>query len=87
VLKEQFGNKRLRMATENSGWGYLRIDGELKKFGHCVAKIAIATTLKDNGIAPSPDRPTSWKTFLKSDETSPPQPTSSPSTRGPSAGW
>jgi putative transposase len=56
----------VRMATENSGWGYLRIRGELKKVGHCVAKTTIATTLKDNGIAPSPDRPTSWRTFLKS---------------------
>ena len=56
----------VRMATENSGWGYLRIRGELKKVGHRVAKTTIATTLKDNGIAPSPDRPTSWSTFLKS---------------------
>ena len=56
----------VRMATQNSGWGYLRIHGELKKVGHRVAKTTIATTLKDNGIAPSPDRPTSWSTFLKS---------------------
>ena len=56
----------VRMAVENSGWGYLRIRGELKKVGHRVAKTTIATTLKNNGIAPSPDRPTSWKTFLKS---------------------
>ena len=56
----------VRMATDNSSWGYLRIRGELKKVGHRVAKTTIATTLKDNGIAPSPDRPTTWKTFLKS---------------------
>lgn len=49
----------VRMATDNSGWGYLRIRGELQKVGHCVAKTTIATTLKNNGIAPSPDRPTS----------------------------
>ncbi|MFT4843306.1 MAG: putative transposase [Planctomycetota bacterium] len=54
------------MATENSSWGYLRIRGELKKVGHRVAKTTIATTLKNNGIAPSPDRPTTWSTFLKS---------------------
>ncbi|MFT6082120.1 MAG: hypothetical protein ACI8UD_001655 [Planctomycetota bacterium] len=46
----------VRMATDNSGWGYLRIRGELKKIGHRVAKTTIATTLKNNGIAPSPDR-------------------------------
>ncbi|MFT7537318.1 MAG: hypothetical protein ACI85K_003276 [Hyphomicrobiaceae bacterium] len=31
-----------------------------------MAKTTIATTLKINGIAPSPDRPTTWSTFLKS---------------------
>ena len=56
----------VRMATDNSGWGYLRIRGELKKVGHRVAKTTIATTLKNNGIPPSPDRPTTWKSFLKS---------------------
>ena len=56
----------IRMATDNSGWGYLRIRGELKKVGHRVAKTTIATTLKNNGIPPSPDRPTSWNAFLKS---------------------
>ncbi|MFT6082615.1 MAG: transposase InsO family protein, partial [Planctomycetota bacterium] len=56
----------VRMATENSSWGYLRIRGELNKVGRRVAKTTIATTLKDNGIAPSPDRPTTWSTFLKS---------------------
>jgi transposase InsO family protein len=56
----------VRMATENAGWGYLRIRGELRKVGHTVARTTIAKTLKGNCIAPSPDRPTSWKTFLKS---------------------
>ena len=48
----------VRMATENSSWGYLRIRGELKKVGHRVAKTIIATTLKNNGIARAPiDQP------------------------------
>ena len=55
----------VRMATENASWGYLRIQGELKKLGHRAGKTTVATTLKDNGIQPSPDRPTSWRTFLK----------------------
>jgi hypothetical protein len=55
----------VRMATDNATWGYCRIQGELKKVGHCVARSTIAKRLKDNGIAPSPDRPTSWRTFLK----------------------
>jgi putative transposase len=56
----------VRMASENSGWGYCRIQGELKKVGHCVAPSTIAKTLKDHGIPPSPQRHTTWRTFLRS---------------------
>lgn len=56
----------MRTATENAGWDYLRVQGKMQKAGHCVAKTTIATTMKNNGIAPSPDRPTSWRTYLKS---------------------
>ena len=55
----------VRMALENSGWGYCRIQGELKQLGHRVAPSTIAQVLKDNGIQPAPDRPSSWKTFLQ----------------------
>jgi len=51
----------VRMASENASWGYLRIQGELKKLDHRAGKTTIATTLKDNGIQPSPDRPTSCR--------------------------
>ena len=53
------------MATSNSSWGYCRIQGALKNLGHTVSKTTIANTLKENGIKPAPDRPTSWRTFLK----------------------
>ena len=52
----------VRMAQENSSWGYCRIQGELKQLGHRVAPSTIARVLKDNGIKPAPDRPSSWKT-------------------------
>jgi putative transposase len=55
----------VRMARENSGWGYSRIEGELKDVGHLVARTTIANVLKANGIKPAPDRPSPWKTFLK----------------------
>ncbi len=54
----------VRMAIDNAGWGYCRIRGELKKLDHRVARSTIAKTLKDNGIRPAPERPTSWRTFL-----------------------
>jgi hypothetical protein len=55
----------VRMATENSSWGYCRIQGELKDVGHRVASTTIANVLKANGIRPAPDRPSSWRAFLK----------------------
>jgi putative transposase len=55
----------LRMATENPGWGYTRIQGALKNLGHDVARSTIAKVLKDNGIPPAPGRPSSWRTFLR----------------------
>jgi transposase InsO family protein len=55
----------VRMAKENARWGYARIQGELRKLGHEVAPSTIATTLKNAGVPPSPDRSTSWRTFLK----------------------
>ena len=74
----------VRMATDNSSWGYLRIQGEMKKVEHRVARTTIAKTLKDRGIAPSPDRPTSWR---RSSRRGSQEPTSSPSTCGLHAAW
>jgi len=55
----------LRMASENSGWGYTRIQGALRNLGHRVARTTIAKILKNAGLPPTPDRPTSWRTFLR----------------------
>src|ERR1700681_819611 len=56
----------VRMATENSTWGYTRIRGGLKSLGHDVARDTIKAILKDHGIEPAPERGTKtpWKTFL-----------------------
>jgi putative transposase len=55
----------VRMATENPRWGYTRIQGALKNLGHSVARTTVAKVLKANGISPAPDRPSSWRTFLR----------------------
>ena len=55
----------VRMATDNPNWGYTRIQGALKNLGHRVARSTIATILKQHGIPPSGERPTSWQTFLR----------------------
>lgn len=56
----------VRMARENSGWGYLRLEGALKEAGHRVARTTIADILKEHGLEPAPQRHTPWSTFLRS---------------------
>jgi putative transposase len=56
----------VRMAEENASWGYARIQGALKHLGHRVARSTIAKVLKEHGLKPSPDRPMSWTTFVRS---------------------
>jgi len=55
----------LKIAREN-GWGYKRIQGAPEILGHKVARTTIAKILKEHGLSPAPDRPMSWRTFLKS---------------------
>jgi transposase InsO family protein len=57
----------VRMARENRGWGYTRIQGALHNVGHKVGRTTIGNILEKNGIDPAPERGkrTTWSQFLK----------------------
>jgi putative transposase len=56
----------VRMASENSGWGYDRIVGALANLGHDVSDQTVGNVLARHGIAPAPKRSqnTTWKDFI-----------------------
>jgi putative transposase len=57
----------LRLARENSTWGYRRIHGELLALGIKVAASTVWEILKDASIDPAPQRSSqTWATFLRS---------------------
>ena len=57
----------VRLATENPTWGHRRIQGELARLGHTIAKTTVWQILIDNNIDPSPNRSeVTWTEFLHS---------------------
>jgi putative transposase len=65
-LEPQVRELILRLARENSQWGYVRIVGELRKFGITVSPTLVRNVLARAGVPPAPRRAaSSWRKFLR----------------------
>ena len=65
-LDPEIGRLIVRMAKENPRWGYMRIQGELRKLGIRVGASSIKRLLAREGLGPAPRRGPSWGEFLHS---------------------
>jgi transposase len=66
-LDQDVQQRIVRLARENSHWGYQRIQGELLRLGIRVSATAIRSTLQRHGLDPAPRRTTTmtWQAFLR----------------------
>jgi putative transposase len=56
----------IRLARENTSWGYVRIVGELRKLGIDVSATLVRSVLAEAGLPPAPRRDRqSWRSFLR----------------------
>src|SRR5258706_16087960 len=69
----------VRMARENTGWGYDRIVGALANLGYHVSDQTVGNILRRHDIAPAPKRSptTTWKEFIRRHMDGSPEPISS----------
>jgi transposase InsO family protein len=64
-LERQVRELIVRLARENTSWGYVRIVGELRKLGITVSATLVRSTLAESGIPPAPQRDRhNWRAFL-----------------------
>ena len=66
-ISEEVEGLIVRMARENSGWGYDRIAGALHNLGHTVSDQTIGNVLRRHDIPIAPERKTktTWAEFIR----------------------
>jgi transposase InsO family protein len=66
-IRSEIEDLVVRLARENSGWGYDRIVGALANLGHSVSDQTVGNILRRHGIKPAPERrqTTTWKDFIR----------------------
>jgi len=66
-IRSEIEDLVVRLARENSGWGYDRIVGALANLGRSVSDQTVGNILRRHGIAPAPERSqtTTWKEFIR----------------------
>jgi putative transposase len=66
AIPKEIADLVLKLAKENSRWGYNRIQGARRNLGYSISDTAIAKILKTRGIYPAPGRKRqgNWKEFL-----------------------
>ena len=57
----------VKLARENSSWGYDRIAGAMANLGHRISDQSVGNLLRRHGIPPAPERQknTTWKDFIR----------------------
>ena len=65
--RDKIADLVVRMAKENSSWGYTRIRDALYNLGIAVDRNTVKRILNDHGIEPAPERGsrTLWKAYLE----------------------
>jgi putative transposase len=66
-IAEELRQLVIRLANENTDWGYDRIAGELLKLGCTLDPTTVKNVLQRAGIIPAPQRRkgSNWRTFLR----------------------